>query len=148
MIRSIPGALLAAALCLLQACGGGSSADAGGPAPQPHRLAAALPMPDGAEATVLGKLLLVAAGGEGLQVYDATLPDQPRLLATVKDPSIAGEVARTTAVAASGWRAEVAATTAFLGGPHGVPALDQTEVLLVTADGRVTATPRLQEVAA
>lgn len=102
MSTSINGALLVAVLCLLQACGGGSSTEAGDPAPPAHRLAAALPMPDGAQAVVSGDLLLVAAGTEGLQVFDAARPDQPRLLSTVKDPSIAGEVSRTTAVAASG----------------------------------------------
>jgi hypothetical protein len=140
MIRSIPGALLAAVLCLLQACGGGSSADAGGPAPQPHRLAAALPMPDGAQATLLDKLLLVAAGGEGLQVYDATLPDQPRLLATVKDPSIAGEVARTTAVAASGTLAVANVYPGCLGTCVADPS-DRGELRVY--DLSVPATPRL-----
>ena len=98
-------ALLLAAVAALQACGGGTDNPTSNPndgAPQTHRLAGALTMPAGARVAMQGSQLHVAAGTEGWQIIDVSLPDAPRRLVTVNTSGPGGALDNTTQVAVSG----------------------------------------------
>ena len=104
----------------------------------PDRELVRLPLRRGAVATS-GRLGRRWTRADGTAAHHLIDPRTGRPSAT--------ELVAVTAVAARAWKAEVAATAAFLGAPPGIGVLADVELLVTTADGHTWSTATMEEVA-